>query len=291
MSTYNGEKYIREQLDSILQQSLPVEILIRDDGSSDGTIAIIEDYIANGAPVELIKGENVGVIASFFALIKAAPESDFYAFSDQDDYWLEDKIKNAVEMLGTEDMPMLYCSDTYLVDGDLNVIKQEDRNPRPSFGNAIVENICTGCTAVGNRQFIEKIRENIPDTTKIIMHDWWLYLIAELYGKTVFDHNAQIYYRQHGNNEWGAKTSKWKVYKYRFKQLFAKRGQIYRQLEELEKCCGKDMKPEQVKLVKNLSDSEKSLSARIKLYGDKMIYRNESSRDLVYRLAMLTGKL
>ncbi len=291
MSTYNGEKYIREQLDSILQQSLPVEILIRDDGSSDGTISIIEEYMSKGVSIELIKGENVGVIASFFELIKVAPESDYYAFSDQDDYWLEDKIKNAVEMLGTEDMPMLYCSDTYLVDGDLNVIKQEDRNPRPSFGNAIVENICTGCTAVGNRQFIEKIRENIPDTTKIIMHDWWLYLIAELYGKTVFDHNAQISYRQHGNNEWGAKTSKWKVYKYRFKQLFAKRGQIYRQLEELERCCGQDMKSEQVKLVKEVCKTENTLLTRMRLFGDKKIYRNDASRDLVYRLAMFLGKL
>ena len=92
MSTYNGEKYIREQIDSILQQSMPADIMIRDDGSSDGTVDIIEEYISKGTPVELIKGENVGVIASFFELIKAAPEEDYYAFSDQDDYWYPEKV-------------------------------------------------------------------------------------------------------------------------------------------------------------------------------------------------------
>lgn len=305
MSTYNGEKYIIEQLDSILQQSLPVDILIRDDGSSDGTIAIIEDYIANGAPIELIRGENVGVIASFFALIKAAPESDFYAFSDQDDCWYPEKLEAAVTKIQNQEemenakegprvqfpLPLLYCGDTYLTDGELNPIKVDAKNPRPSFGNALVENICTGCTAVVNRALLEKIRECTPDTNKIVMHDWWLYLIAETYGKTIYDNEPHMYYRQHGNNEWGAKTSKWKVYKYRFKQLFAKRGQIYRQLEEFERCCGENgMALEQAEQVKEILNGEKSLLARIRLFRDKKIYRN-NGRDLVYRLAMMAGKL
>lgn len=297
MSTYNGEKYIREQLNSILEQTYTAYILIRDDGSADSTLSIVEEYIAAGADIELIKGKNIGVISSFFDLIKAAPEADYYSFADQDDSWFKDKLEVAVTMLQSEerdlgcDVPLLYCGDTYLADGDLNPIKKDAKNPRPSFGNAIVENICTGCTAVINRVLLEKIRESIPDTSRIIMHDWWLYLIAETYGKTIYDNEPHMYYRQHGNNEWGAKTSKWNVYKYRFKQLFAKRGQIYRQLEELEKCFREnDMASEQHAQIIEILETEKSLFARIRLFGDKKIYRN-NDRDLVYRLAMLVGKL
>ena len=303
MSTYNGEKYIREQLDSILNQTIAnqVQIYIRDDGSSDSTISIIEEYIAAGADIILDKAENVGVIASFFELITTALEADYYSFADQDDVWLKEKLEAAVEKLSSKeqecgkDTPLLYCGDTNLVDGELNLIKRESKNPRPSFGNALVENICTGCTAVINRALLEKIRENIPDTGKIIMHDWWLYLIAEAYGTTIYDNEPHMNYRQHGNNEWGAKTSRWAVAKHRFKQLFAKRGQIYRQLEELEKTTsgnsGAQLNEKQKTQLSVVLNSEKTLAAKIKLCRNKSIYRNSRNRDRVYRLALLVGKL
>ncbi len=303
MSTYNGEKYIREQLDSILNQTIAnqVQIYIRDDGSGDSTISIIEEYIAAGADIILDKAENIGVIASFFELITTAPEADYYSFADQDDVWLEKKLEVAVEKLSCQeqrcgkDMPILYCGDTNLVDGELNLIKRESKNPRPSFGNALVENICTGCTAVINRALLEKIRDNIPDTSKIIMHDWWLYLIAEAYGMTIYDNEPHMYYRQHGNNEWGAKTSRWAVAKHRLKQLFAKRGQIYRQIEDFQKCMRMS---DQNRLTTNYGaqiqlvlDSEKSFLGKCRLIKKKDIYRNDNSRDRVYRWSVLIGKL
>ena len=298
MSTYNGEKYIKEQLNSILGQTYPAHVLIRDDGSKDETVNIIEDYIEAGADINLIKGQNLGVKGSFFELIKLAPEADYYSFADQDDSWFKDKLEVAVTMLQSEerdlgcDVPLLYCGDTYLADGDLNPIKKDAKNPRPSFGNALVENICTGCTAVINRALLEKIRECIPNANKIVMHDWWLYLIAEFYGKTIYDNEPHMYYRQHGSNEWGAKTSKWKVYKYRFKQLFAKRGQIYRQLEQLEELINaSQITDEKMNQIKKVLDSEKKLFARITLYKDKHIYRNARGTDRVYRMAMLVGRL
>ncbi len=303
MSTYNGEKYIREQLDSILKQTIAnqVQIYIRDDGSSDSTISIIEEYIAAGTDIILDKAENVGVIASFFELIKTAPEADYYSFADQDDVWLKEKLEAAVEKLSSKeqecgkDTSLLYCGDTNLVDGELNLIKRESKKPRPSFGNALVENICTGCTAVINRALLEKIRENIPDTSKIIMHDWWLYLIAEAYGMTIYDNEPHMNYRQHGNNEWGAKTSRWAVAKHRFKQLFAKRGQIYRQLEELQK--GLYLKTKykldehRSSQLKKVLDSEWGVCGRYRLISDRDIYRNNRSRDRVYRLSVIIGKM
>lgn len=294
MSTYNGEKYIKTQLDSILQQSVKPHVLIRDDGSIDATVEIIEEYINSGEDVELIRGENLGVKASFFELIKMAPEADYYAFADQDDYWLANKLERAIFLLEAEDSksPLLYCSDTYLVDDDLQVIKREDRKPRPSFGNALVENICTGCTAVFNRALLETVRNNMPNTERIVMHDWWLYLIAETYGKTVFDNEPQIYYRQHGNNEWGIKTTKTQILKYRFRQLFARRGYIFRQLEEL-KCCLGDLilSSEKTNMLNKVLQAENSFVGRIKLLSDRRIYKGLPDDDRVYRMAMLVGKL
>lgn len=303
MSTYNGEKYIREQLDSILQQTVvdSLEIYIRDDGSSDNTIPIIETYMNDGSRVNIVleKGENVGVKASFFELIKTAPKADYYSFADQDDVWMPDKIETAVKMLhetendGGKECPLLYCGDTNLVDGELNLIRRENKNPRPSFGNALVENICTGCTAVVNRTLLKKVRDCIPDTSKIIMHDWWLYLIAEAYGKTIYDNMPHMNYRQHGNNEWGVKTSKWAVAKHRFKQLFAERGQIYRQLEELERYIGenKEVSIEKWSQMIKVIKSERSFLARCKLALDSSIYRNSNNRDRVYRFVVVVGKL
>lgn len=299
MSTYNGEKYIKEQLNSILAQTYPAHVLIRDDGSKDETVNIIEDYIAAGADINLIKGQNLGVKGSFFELIKLAPEADYYSFADQDDVWLEDKLEAAVTMLQAEEcskgtnVPLLYCSNTNLVDADLNLITRENKNPRPSFGNALVENICTGCTAVANRALLGKIKENVPDPDKIIMHDWWLYLIAEAFGKTVFDDEPHINYRQHGNNEWGAKTSRWAVLKYRLQRLFAEHGQIYRQLEEFEKVTCKDgcIAQDNSNLIQEVLMSEHSFKGRCMLVSDRCIYRSSKDRDRVYRFAVMTRKL
>lgn len=298
MSTYNGEKYIRQQLESILKQTIPAHVFIRDDGSSDTTTDIIDEYIAAGADIELIKGQNLGVKRSFFELIKNAPDADYYAFADQDDVWMPDKLEAAVKQLKVVEQlglqaPLLYCADTYLVDADLKLIVRENKNPRPSFGNALVENICTGCTAVINRILLEKIREHTPNPDDIVMHDWWLYLIAEAYGKTIFDREPHMNYRQHGNNEWGVKTTSWAIAKHRIKQMFSKRGQIYRQLHALEEYLKNDsaINDEYYNQLKMVLDSEHSLINRVKLVVRSDIYMNDKSRDRVYRFKILTGKL
>ena len=114
MSTYNGEKYIREQLNSIINQTYPsIKILVRDDGSSDGTIEILEEYAAKYDNMAYYAGKNLGVIQSFLQLLKDSDDSSaYYAFSDQDDVWLPEKIEKAVEMIENNkevEQPILYC--------------------------------------------------------------------------------------------------------------------------------------------------------------------------------------
>ena len=293
MSTYNGEKYIREQIDSFLQQTYPsINILVRDDGSSDGTIAILQEYAEKYDNITYYKGNNLGVIQSFLQLLRDSDDAaGYYAFADQDDVWLPEKVEKAVEMLENNketSLPLLYCSDVYVTDEDLNVIKIDKKQARPSFGNALVQNICTGCTAVMNHELRDIINQTKP--VNIVMHDWWFYLTASLHGDVIYDHNPYMYYRQHGNNEWGAKTRKKDILKYRLKQLSKKRGHIYRQNEEAIKAYEK-IDVTKRRLLELVQESEHGIAGKIKLAVNRNIYRNGKEDDLVYRLIVILGKL
>ena len=159
MSSYNGEKYIKEQIDSILaQEEVEIYLLIRDDGSRDATLDILEKYekLDN---VRLIKGENLGVKKSFLSLIAMAPDYfDYYALSDQDDYWLTDKMISAInhiEGAGENlDDNFLYYSNTCLVDENLFPLNEKGYNvDRPyNFGEILIRNCASGCTYVFGRK-------------------------------------------------------------------------------------------------------------------------------------------
>ena len=112
VSTYNGSKYIREQLKSLFDQSYPnIDIYVRDDGSDDGTLDILKEYEASGT-VTLIRGENLGFCGSFMELLRLTDKGDFWSFCDQDDIWYPDKVALAVKWLERQkqEEPLLYYS-------------------------------------------------------------------------------------------------------------------------------------------------------------------------------------
>ena len=120
LSTYNGEKYLKEQLDSVLnQKDITLNFLVRDDGSTDSTIDILKQYEKEGK-IKLIVGKNIGYKKSFYELAKLAPLSDYYAFCDQDDVWDDDKLITAVNMLERENnsIPLLYFSALRVVNNN-----------------------------------------------------------------------------------------------------------------------------------------------------------------------------
>lgn len=246
MSTYNGEKYLREQLDSILAQTYSnIEILIRDDGSKDATLEILEEYAKKQKKITYIEGKNYGAAKSFFQLLKKVDKkADYYAFSDQDDIWEIDKIERAVKWLEKlekqriiskteKEIPIMYCSALKVVDQQKNVLYIEGKERRTkdlSFGNALVENCCTGCTIVINQKLQRMVAEKrIP---KCSMHDWWLYMIASCFGKVIYDRKPCIQYRQHGENVVGVEYSRIDKLKKKIRGFHKGRNVISYQLME-----------------------------------------------------------
>lgn len=206
MSTYNGEAFVAEQLRSILSQ-LPRHalVLVRDDGSTDSTVSIINSL--NDARVSVSVGKNVGFARSFFELLGQAPRHwDMYMLSDQDDIWLPGKVGRAWDQVSAAgEQPFLYCTDTQLVDVKLRPLGVG----RKSIANgnlleALTDNQVTGCTVAMNSALLDCA---VPDSHAIEgvhFHDWWIYVVATAFGRVYCDRHPTILYRQHGNNQVGA---------------------------------------------------------------------------------------
>lgn len=209
LSTYNGARYLREQLDSVLaQEGCDVRLRVRDDGSSDETLAILAEYARRDARVRYVAEPNVGVVRSFRALIDGAdPDAAFVAFCDQDDVWLPGKLARAVARLTPlASGPALYCARLQLVDAELRSLTLSPRPRRPlAFENALVENVATGCSVVLSRAGAAKLRESFVDE-HVLMHDWWAYLVISAFGAVVYDDEPALLYRQHGHNVVGGAT-------------------------------------------------------------------------------------
>lgn len=217
LAAYNGEKFLSAQLDSLIGQSYSdFKILIKDDGSSDGTAVLIKNYAeCYPGKISILEGERAGgACANFFELIKAA-DDDYIMFCDQDDFWLPQKIeKTLAKMQETErlypEKPILIHSDLKVVNGRLDVISesffdfQRISPERDALNNLLVQNNVTGCTVMINRRLSE-LAKNVP--TDCAMHDWWLSLLASLFGKTAYIKEPLMLYRQHGENEVGAKKA------------------------------------------------------------------------------------
>ncbi len=219
LSTYNGERYLPEQLQSLYaQEGVAVSLLVRDDGSTDTTCAILDAEQAAGRLV-WYTGENLKPAFSFWNLLNNAPELPYYAFCDQDDVWDTDKLNVAADMLATAgDVPAVYFCQTRLVDASLNEIASVKISPLLTYGEALVYHFVTGCTMVMNKAMRDQLLCYTPRFIR--MHDIWIYNVALAIGaKVFFDPNPHISYRQHGNNVIGQANSVKAVWKSRVERL------------------------------------------------------------------------
>lgn len=214
LATYNGEKYLVEQLESILNQTYKdFNLIISDDCSEDSTVKILEEYAKKDSRITIFKQEkNLGVISNFEFLLSKV-ESDYFMFSDQDDIWNEDKIEKTLNKLEETDSDVVF-TDLMVVDDKLNVLYNSYWELKGlknkilkynSFEALYLNNYVTGCTMLMKKEVIEKALP-LPKSTKYILHDYWIALIASQSGKVEFLNEPTIKYRQHKNNRIGSKT-------------------------------------------------------------------------------------
>ena len=220
MSTYNGERFLKEQIDSILsQEGVEIRLLVRDDGSKDHTCDILSDYASRHQNMAWESCENVGFVKSFSALVRMAlnketgiqgdretrrqgdKEIDFYAFADQDDIWMPKKLITACRALSGKDAskPNLFTSNSMQIDAEGRELELFHKGPEPRFrkGNVLVFGTEQGCSMVFNRRAMELYAECEPQLT---WHDRWLYHICYFLGSVTYDHHPLFYYRRHEHN-------------------------------------------------------------------------------------------
>lgn len=292
MSTYNGEKYLKEQIDSILnQEDVEVSLLIRDDGSKDQTIKIIEEYVKQYNNVEFYQGENLGSAKSFMDLVMNSDEVNYYAFSDQDDVWDKNKLKVAIEKLEkTENIPAQYISATKVVDEELNILEIKKVSGNFTFEGEMIQNFAVGCTQVLNKELRDIIKLYNPEY--IIMHDSWITRVCYAIGGTVIiDENAYIKYRQHNDNVVGYKPNKFKKLKKQFniafKENVSMRGNI---ASELIKGYENILTENAKQITQDLISYRDNKTAKKNLLKNKKFKSNSKVLNIKLRLAIKLNK-
>ncbi len=213
LATYNGEKFIAEQLASIQSstdyESLINELIIIDDGSTDKTAFIVHNFMKNDSKIRWIpcSGPSLGASLNFSKGVSFTTAPNVM-FCDQDDIWLPEKIKLSYQqIISLNEKPGLVFSDVFIVSENLDIIsrsyfeiKKLPKNWSHSFDNLLRQNVASGCTMLFNRALLN-LAFPIPEDA--YMHDWWLILIAKLHGEVVFIDEPLVKYRQHGNNTIG----------------------------------------------------------------------------------------
>lgn len=297
MSTYDGEKYIKEQIDSILNQTgVEVELFIRDDGSKDNTVKIIKEYEKNHSNVHAEIGTNLGFRQSFIQKLLSVNGYEYYAFSDQDDYWEKEKLYNACLKLQevADKTPAVYYSNLNVADANLNIYRTTSLQKRKkSLESLVMRRSIAGCTMIFNGCLWEKIAKvEITDDMLKRGHDSFiLSLCYALGGTVVFDPNAYIRYRQHNSNTSGSSHGVICRIKKEWNTLMRKKGTEPAIARSLLDNWGQEMMPETIKVLQLIVLSEASIMARLRIVMSRKFATGNIVLTVVGKLKALFGLL
>jgi glycosyltransferase involved in cell wall biosynthesis len=286
MSTYNGEAFLAEQIGSILAQTVTPTLIVRDDGSDDGTCALLEGYARSGR-LQFFRGQSrLGVQASFLHLLcRHTAGADYVAFADQDDVWSPVKLARALDALARlpASRPALYCSRATVTNECLVPIGMTPIWPKaPAFGNALVENIVSGCTCVLNAAAADVLRDG-PAPRYARYHDWWCYLVISALGEVIYDRAPTLLYRQHRSNAVGIARSALRRGLRRLRRHFQDDplGVILRQASDFARCYGSALHTADADTLSALIDARHK---RRRLVLDTRIFRQHAMDDVLLRL-------
>lgn len=290
LSTYNGEKYLPELFTSVLnQKSVDIHILVRDDGSEDNTIKYLKSL--SDSRIDYYIGENKRAVGSFLELIQKAPlDYDYYAFCDQDDVWLEDKMETAILQLNKLDAskPALYYSGQIITDDKLTILYRHDLDTKRSVKANCIFNQMAGCTAVFNMVLLKELKKYTP--TNIYGHDVWCYRVcAALGGNIVVESIGHILYRQHDDNVVGLQNGIRGKIKRIKDYIFKYNASSY--ATEILRGYSDQLMPEWKEYFEKIANSNDSLKIRLKMMMDSQIIFNSLSLKIIFIIKLLIRKL
>lgn len=291
ISSYNGEKNISRQLDSLFnQKGVDVKVYVRDDGSSDGTLSVLQQYKNSKQPQKLIieNGENCGWKKSFLKALFNAPDADYYAFSDQDDVWFDDKLSKCIACLQnhSQEKVLMVHHNRIRCTPELTSLQDSARRlGKPlNYKNATVQEYAQGCTMVFNRAAKQLITSYMPQGE--VAHDKWVGLLCYYFGEVFFLNEPLIYHIQYGSNA----SATGDVSLGQKKRLSAfKRGNAYDNVAaDLLKGFGDIL---QHKSFFCTLRNAKKIKNRLKLFVDPQFKRASIKGTLMLKLSALMGKI
>ena len=294
LATYNGSDYISEFLDSLCDQSYKNFCLyVRDDGSTDSTLAILNEYSSRLAIEILPSDGRLGPAKGFLRIMEMAGTGHgCYLFADQDDWWYSDKVERvAAALLEHTDEVLLYCSRLEYVDEELRHLKYSPIPRILSIENAAVENVATGCTVgITQRMRLEVLAGKPYD---FIMHDWWLYIYCSAFGRVIFDPLPSIKYRQHGSNTIGAATGLIDDFRRRWIRFTRRDGGVHllsKQLKAFLYCHGAALNENNRRILDALVDGKEHFFMRLRLAILPPVIRQSRLDTFILRFLFLMGR-
>lgn len=295
LSTYNGERYLREQIESILHQKTihQLDLVIRDDGSTDGTIEILKKYEEKyPTRIKVSYGENIGYIKSFFELIRETEGYDYYSLSDQDDIWLDDKIEVAITQCENcvYEGPLLYGSSSFLVNDRLEVMGETQKNLKGiTWNNLLIQNFFPGHTQVFNDSLCQILKEDV-DCSKVYVHDFWITYMAYLFGKAIFDNQSHTLYRQHGTNTVGFGRNRLEWVFERLKRVGnSDNKKIAAQISYFYEKYQDSMSEELKKEIGAFKEAQTSFFRRLYYISRTPLYRQKNFETFLFKILYLLG--
>lgn len=280
LSSYNGEKYIVKQIESILnQENVDVHILIRDDGSTDNTVNLINN-VKKKYPlaVDLIKGNNLGYKKSFLELChRTNIDYDYYAFSDQDDYWLPNKLEEAIQYLSKSDKKIkLYASTVSITNENLKFLYKKDiSNFINTFGSSLTRIRLAGCTYVFNLEALALLRKynfNNVSNEHMISHDGLLMILCQaLDGYVYVDRDSYILHRRRQDSVTSGGNGLVKRLKIEKDITFGHRNKQYCLLVYIKKHYGKMLSNNNMDLINSILEYSDMPTKKFKLLFDKRL--------------------
>lgn len=307
MATYNGAKHIVNQLDSIMNQSYDnIDLYIRDDGSTDDTVAIVKEYMEShknitGKKIILVDGHGVNLRCpeSFYELIRVCDRADYYALCDQDDFWYEDKIKWAVEMLEnqeiasetTDEMLLYYSACDYKDENGRFIKKSHLQTHKPKIENVLYYTLGSGFTIVFNNATREKLVLNTKPGPE--MHDRWLIRGAVCFGKVLYDERCTATHIRHAEAVTAGDASRFQLLKNFIKnELF--RDDAVKEKKALRyfyRTFKDELTKREQNILKLFATKNPSLKIRMRKVFYKGKLRGRLTGELALRFMFLIGKI